>query len=972
MNVNGARFHLLLGAEDWRRCRGSVGGIDPPLGDLWDAADRDGRILDGGVPGWDRQRQLLTLAPLPVSLPVTRGELLYDAASRRGAAVDRFGNLYVVSDDRRALLVEAAGGAEGPTPFWPDGRELPPARDQDSVFTDALPAPARPGWLGPLAITSDDFLVAVQRTSEGRVEGVLRFDLVAGGPPDSLLFPQGFAPDVADIAADGCGGLWLLDRGDGGRPGALYRLDARMAPIASASPSSAPALFQPLDAEPRLVSQPAPITGMALSAVPAPTALLALGEALILMGAPDTGPARLFCLDPGASAPRALGPVPGPAFALAGRDVSDREVELLLAARHGNQAWRVRLERIQGLWQSRAEADVVPLRRFGGRALVCRGKVIVYDSGPRPLWVPAVALRRQLFATSARFTTPVPAWDGGEPQCMWDRLRLDACIPPGTAVRVEARASDEPGDLAPGEAGWRLQPEPYLNSDGGELPGKGRAAMAPTSGPAGQGCWDLLLQGVVGRYLQLRLTLSGDGRFSPQLRAIRAWYPRVSWTRFLPAIYRAEPEPADFLDRFLANLEGLSSGIEGRIVAAQALFDPRFAPAESLEWLAGWLDTALDPAWDEGRRRLFIAHAADFFAWRGTMRGLSLALRLAFQDPTLSPSDFSAWQGDGEPHAWERPGGIRIVESYSVRRGGRLWPTYRGDDPTATGPRQVSLETRWQPETGSSGLQKLWALARGETKEAEAKEMDVRERLAGFDLGGEGRDPLLWERFCMQQFGFLPSIGAAERARWQSYSASLGLAASEQPRGEVPAASAAAWAGFVALPSPLRQRWRDYLEARHRSIGRLNGAWGSNWAAFGEIPIPDRLSGSVAASRDWLLFEGQILPMAATAHRFSVLLPRRRVDHDPAADAADLALAARIVALEKPAHTIFDVRFYWAMNRVGEARLGRDSQLGTSSRAPELLPPALLGRAWVGSGMVGGPPGSAVVNAATVRRQRLC
>jgi hypothetical protein len=170
----------------------------------------------------------------------------------------------------------------------------------------------------------------------------------------------------------------------------------------------------------------------------------------------------------------------------------------------------------------------------------------------------------------------------------------------------------------------------------------------------------------------------------------------------------------------------------------------------------------------------------------------------------------------------------------------------------------------------------------------------------------------------------------------------------------------------------LRAHWQRYLAARHRSIGRLNGAWGSNWAEFGEIPIPDHLPDSVAASRDWLAFEGQLLPMAATAHRFTVLLPRTRLDHDPAAEAADLALAARIVALEKPAHTIFELRFYWAMNRVGEARLGHDSQLGASSRAPELIPPMLLGRAWLGAGFVGGPPSSPPASATTVRRQRLC
>ena len=77
-------------------------------------------------------------------------------------------------------------------------------------------------------------------------------------------------------------------------------------------------------------------------------------------------------------------------------------------------------------------------------------------------------------------------------------------------------------------------------------------------------------------------------------------------------------------------------------------------------------------------------------------------------------------------------------------------------------------------------------------------------------------------------------------------------------------------------------------------------------------------------------------------------------------------------ALEKPAHTLFDIRFYWAMNRVGEARLGLDSQLGPSSRAPALLPAMVLGRGWLGGGFVGGPPASAPQDADTVRRQRLC
>jgi phage tail-like protein len=959
MNVNGARFHLLLGAVDWRRCRGSVGVAEKALGDIWDAAAAAGTVLDG-VPGWDRQRQVVTLAPLPVSLPLTRGEPLYDAASRRGAVADRYGNLYVVADDRRSLRVEAANNGESAALFWPDQRDVPASRARGRTFVDAAPSVAAPSvaatrWLGPLAITSDDFLVAIHGTEANRADGLLRFDLVGGGAPETLLFPEGFAPNVADIAADSCGGLWLLDRGDGLRPAALFHLDQRMAPVASAAPTDVPALFQPLSGDPRTITQPAPITGVALPALTSPTALVVIDDSLILMDASEKGPARLFCLDAEATTPRPLGPVPGPAFALAWRTNEKGEVELLLAARNGNQAWLVRLERIDGIWQTRPEADVVPLRRFGGRALVRRGDAIVYDSGPVPLWVPAVAQRRLVYATDARFTTP--PLDGADPQCVWDRLRLDACIPPGTALLIEARASDRKADLAPGDAGWVMQPQPYLNRDGGELPGKGKAAMAVTDVAAGRGCWDLLLQGIVGRYLQLRITLSGDGRFSPHLRALRAWYPRVSWSRFLPAIYREQPGPADFLDRFLANMEGISSSLEGRIAAAQALFDPRTAPAESLDWLASWYDTALDPAWNEDRRRLFIAHAASFFGWRGTLRGLILALRLAF-DPEVSARDFD----DSQPTC-DAPGGIRIIESFTARRSGHLWPT---SSSSQAGPQQRSLAPRWQPEEGGSGLIERWALATG------AEKATAQQRRAGFDLGSEGRDASLWQRFTSEQFGFVPAIGAAERARWVAYAATQGLTVENQPQGAVPVGIAEAWANFVALPSQLRKQWLSFLAASYRSIGRLNGAWGSNWTDFGEIPIPDQLPDPVAASRDWLTFEGQILPMAATAHRFTVLLPRTRTDHDPAVDSADLALASRIVALEKPAHTIFDIRFYWAMNRVGEARLGRDSSLGYSSRAPELIAPMLLGRSWLGAGFVGGPPSSPPATAQTLRRQQLC
>ena len=432
---------------------------------------------------------------------------------------------------------------------------------------------------------------------------------------------------------------------------------------------------------------------------------------------------------------------------------------------------------------------------------------------------------------------------------------------------------------------------------------------------------------------------------------MRLWYPRFSWpARFLPGVYRETPAPADFLERFLANMEGIDTVAEERIAAAQSLFDTRTAPAEALDWLAGWYDMALDPRWDENRKRLFVRNAPRFFGWRGTARGIETALRLAFD---AAPDD--------SLFALERPrcgpaNGVRILEGFAARPALPAWPAGDADGGLPT---QDQASASWSPAEGAQGLARRWALA--------TTGMVPAQLPASVDLDPAAHADGDWTAFAAAQIGFVPAAGVAERARWVAFQRARGNAAPVPglPAGSVSPAARAAWTAVTALASRSRTLWVRWLAEHYRRIARLNAAWHTAWQDFGEIPLTDHVPDTTAAIRDWLVFEGQVLAVDASAHRFSVLLPRRSVDQGYDEEQDMLAVASRLVAIEKPAHTTFDVRFYWAMNRIGEARAGIDTHIGQGSRAPELVPTATIGRAYLGAGFIGGPgdpgPGRSVL-----------
>jgi phage tail-like protein len=894
VDSNGTRFHLLLGEADWAACTDEDGA---PLGQLW-ASTASGL---GGPTAWDRARSELTLRPqvFPfVAAPLDRPPRAED---RRGAASDRYGSVYWVAESGRELRVRSAGSGRS-THFWSAEDGLP---HRDAAFGDfgpTEPPTAAELELAGLAVTEHHYLVV----GVLRPAGLLLFDLHAGGPPRQLLWPEGvpFAP--FDLAPAPGGGVWVLDRANRrywalDRRFEVVRQDQAEAPLEPEGPED----FQPTDgsAASRRSGQPFP-RGIDVAASSPVAALdpfgiegLPDGTVLILDRAEELGFSRLLRYRFGRQlgAPASVEAMRAlieesrrAAFRLIGHDMAFVPAHadpdglavperLNLVGAEGNQSFAFGLVYRGEQLLLDPLPDYLPMRLFGGKGLAAGQGRVFYDFGDG--WLPLVEQRRPRFEPEAVVLTP--PLDGRDPACVWHRLIFEGSLPPETELQVWSRAADEAGDLE--AVGWQAEPRPYRRGDGSEQP----FALSPVGAHAG--VFELLFQRARGRFLQLRLRLVGDGRTTPRLRALRAYYPRFSYLeQYLPAVYREDDASASFLDRFLANLEGFYTRLEDRIAAAQLLFDVRTAPAEALDWLAGWLGVALDPAWDERRRRLFVRHAMRLFQCRGTMRGLEMALRLALDETP----DETIFAEDGRCRAGrQRRGAIRFVERFRTHR----TPATVLGDPTGTPRGDGGRPTRWTPSQGAALLHERYRQALG---------LPGRAR---FPTGDPGDASGAWKSFASDALGFVPSASSADEPAW-----------------------------------------RDFLARRYRRVGALNRAHGSAVEELARVGLPRELPRDGAALRDWYEFEGAVLPMRRLAHRFTVLLPTRRaVSADEAAQRASLELARRIVELEKPAHTVFDLKFYWALFRVGEARLGEDTLVELGGRSPELLPPLVVGRAYV-------------------------
>jgi phage tail-like protein len=107
-------------------------------------------------------------------------------------------------------------------------------------------------------------------------------------------------------------------------------------------------------------------------------------------------------------------------------------------------------------------------------------------------------------------------------------------------------------------------------------------------------------------------------------RAVPGLASAVPIGQRLPGVFQED----DLMMRFVQAFDDGVAPVLATLDGLEAYVDPRLAPEDFLEWLAGWVGVEVDGTWSAERLRAIVAQAAEIHRRRGTVAGVVEAVRL--------------------------------------------------------------------------------------------------------------------------------------------------------------------------------------------------------------------------------------------------------------------------------------------------------------------------------------------------------
>lgn len=209
-------------------------------------------------------------------------------------------------------------------------------------------------------------------------------------------------------------------------------------------------------------------------------------------------------------------------------------------------------------------------------------------------------------------------FDSRVTETQWDKLELVADIPENTQIKVSCFSSDRQSFIIDGKL---CDLNVFIKDDTVSLQEKLKSLNSLWTDTV-VNPKDMLFRSAKGQYLWLKIELIGSEGDTPVLRKIRVYYPRISYLRYLPAIYQEDKQSSDFLERYLSLFETFNMEMEENINNIASYFDIGSVSGQYLRWLATWLVVDVDESWGDQQLRQLLVKAPEIYKKRGTRQAI--------------------------------------------------------------------------------------------------------------------------------------------------------------------------------------------------------------------------------------------------------------------------------------------------------------------------------------------------------------
>lgn len=220
----------------------------------------------------------------------------------------------------------------------------------------------------------------------------------------------------------------------------------------------------------------------------------------------------------------------------------------------------------------------------------------------------------------------------------WLRADIDTVLDNKSAIEVSVAASSDPVTIEKIESLWRngdfsmpsqlLRITDELNNIT-DAESHVRVYRGSTA-DAQQQRLRVPLDDINHTHLWLTVRIhTAEGSAAPDIRRLRVIYPNVSFMRYLPAVYRENPESKQTTQRMMAVFESVFGDVDVELDALPARLDPDSTPDDWIPFLLRWLGFPAPSELSTDRQRRLLQHAHEILTGRGTMAGLRRFLQLA-------------------------------------------------------------------------------------------------------------------------------------------------------------------------------------------------------------------------------------------------------------------------------------------------------------------------------------------------------